>query len=120
MLNYIIPWWIISLVDYLVSELPSPELNDKDFTIGKFIADLSEDGSNLQLGIGGIPNAVAKQLYNKKDLGVPTEMLTSEIAKLAKAGVITGQRKNLHRGEIVIIFIMGDRDLYDFVIINLP
>lgn len=102
-------------VDYKVPELPSPELNEKDYTIGKFIADLIEDGSNLQLGIGGIPNAVAKQLYDKKDLGVHTEMLTSEIAKLAKAGVITGQRKNLHRGKMVTTFIMGDQELYDFV-----
>lgn len=102
-------------VDYQVPELSSPELTEKDFIIGKYIADLIEDGSNLQLGIGGIPNAVAKQLYDKKDLGVHTEMLTSEIAKLAKAGVITGQRKNLHRGKIVTTFIMGDQELYDFV-----
>lgn len=102
-------------VDYDVPELPSPELDEKDFIIGKYIADLIEDGSTLQLGIGGIPNAVARQLYNKKDLGVHTEMLTSEIAKLAKAGVVTGQQKSLHRGKIVTTFILGNKELYDFV-----
>lgn len=101
--------------DYEVPILPAIEPNEKDMIIGEIIAEYIKDGDNLQLGIGGIPNAVAKSLYDKKDLGVHTEMLTSELARLAKAGVITGQRKSLHRGKIVTTFVMGDQELYEFV-----
>jgi transcription antitermination factor NusG len=83
--------------------------------IGKYISDLINDGDCIQLGIGGIPNAVAKSLYGKKDLGVHTEMLTNEMAKLAKAGVITGKRKQLFPGKMVATFAMGNRDLYNFI-----
>lgn len=102
-------------VDYPVPTLPDVPVNEKDAAIGKFIADHINDGDCIQLGIGGIPNAVASQLYHKKDLGIHTEMLTSEMAKLAKAGVINGSRKTLHRGKMVATFIMGSKELYDFV-----
>lgn len=108
-------------VDYIIEAeykppiLTSPKPNEKDEKIGKFIADQIGDGSCIQLGIGGIPDSVAKFLYDKKDLGVHTEMLTSEIAKLAKAGVITGNKLTLHKGKIMTTFILGDQDLYDFV-----
>lgn len=102
-------------VDYPIPELPNSEPNDRDMKIGRYIAEYIHDGDTLQLGIGGIPNAVAKFLYNKKDLGIHTEMLTSEIAKLAKAGVITGTQKTLHKGKMVTTFILGDQELYDFV-----
>lgn len=101
--------------DYPVPELPVVTPNDKDKIIGQYIADYIQDGDNLQFGIGGIPNAVAAALYDKKDLGIHTEMLTSEIAKLAEAGVINGKRKSLHKGKIVTTFIMGNQELYDFV-----
>lgn len=101
--------------DYSVPELPHIEPNEKDKQIGQYIADYIKDGDNLQFGIGGIPNAVAAALYDKKDLGIHTEMLTSEIAKLAQAGVINGKKKSLHKGKIVTTFIMGNQDLYDFV-----
>jgi acyl-CoA hydrolase len=102
-------------VDYPVPTLPDVPVNEKDAAIGKLIADHINDGDCIQLGIGGIPNAVASQLYHKKDLGIHTEMLTSEMAKLAKAGVINGSRKTLHRGKMVATFIMGSKELYDFV-----
>lgn len=101
--------------DYSVPELPQVHSNDKDKKIGQYIADYIQDGDNLQFGIGGIPNAVAAALYDKKDLGIHTEMLTSEIAKLAEAGVINGKKKSLHKGKIVTTFIMGNQALYDFV-----
>lgn len=101
--------------DYPVPLIPNVEPNEKDTVIGEFIADLIDDGDCIQLGIGGIPNAVARALYGKKDLGIHTEMLTSEVAKLAKAGVITGDKKNIHRGKMVATFIMGDQELFDFV-----
>lgn len=102
-------------VDYKPPIIPSAEPNEKDLVIGKLIADLIKDGDCIQLGIGGIPNAVAKSLYDKKDLGVHTEMLTSEMAKLAKAGVITGNRKQQHTGQMTTTFILGDEELYEFV-----
>lgn len=110
----------VSEVDYIIESnyeppvLPSSEPNEKDMIIGKLIADVIEDGDCIQLGIGGIPNAVAKFLYDKKDLGVHTEMLTSEIANLSEAGVINGSKKTLHKGKIVTAFILGDKKLYEF------
>ncbi len=101
--------------DYPIPTVPDVEPNEKDMKIGEIIADLIPDGATLQLGIGGIPNAVAKFLYSKKDLGIHTEMLTSEMAKLAKAGVINGRKKTLNPGKMVTTFILGTDELYDFV-----
>ncbi|NCA96575.1 MAG: 4-hydroxybutyrate--acetyl-CoA CoA transferase [Bacteroidia bacterium] len=102
-------------VDYQIPEIPDTEPNEKDLLIGKYISELINDGDCIQLGIGGIPNAVAKSLYGKKDLGVHTEMLTNEMAKLANAGVITGKHKQLFPGKMVATFAMGSRALYDFI-----
>lgn len=101
--------------DYPVPTLPDVVPTDKDKVIGGLIAEYINDGDCLQFGIGGIPNAVAASLYNKKNLGIHTEMLTAEIAKLAKAGVVNGRDKTLHPGKIVTTFIMGNQELYDFV-----
>ncbi len=102
-------------VDYDIPVLPDVEPNEKDLKIGKFIADYIHDGDCIQLGIGGIPNAVAESLYDKKDLGIHTEMLTSGMMNLAKAGVVTGKDKNVNRGKIVATFALGNRELYDFI-----
>lgn len=101
--------------DYAPPIIPDVEPNEKDMKIGKLIADLIPDGACIQLGIGGIPNAVAKFLYDKKNLGVHTEMLTSEMARLAKAGVVNGKEKTINKGKMVTTFIMGTEELYDFV-----
>ncbi len=101
--------------DYPVPTIPEIEPNEKDFIIGKMIADRIEDGSTIQLGIGGIPNAVAKSLYGKKDLGIHTEMFTNEMMKLIKAGVINGKKKSIHRNKHVACFVMGTKELYEFV-----
>jgi len=110
----------ISNVDYIVETnhevpvLPDVPISERDQAIGDHIAAYIQDGDCIQLGIGGIPNAVAHALSHKKDLGVHTEMLTSGIMKLATQGVVTGARKNLHRGKIVATFILGTKELYDF------
>jgi len=101
--------------NYLPAELPDTEPNDKDILIGQNIASQIHDGDCLQLGIGGIPNAVASALKNKKDLGVHTEMLTTGLMKLAKLGVVTNKRKNLHKGKMVCTFAMGSKELYEFI-----
>lgn len=102
-------------VDYDIPEIPDAEPNEKDLAIGKYIAEHINDGDCLQLGIGGIPNAVAKSLYGKKNLGIHTEMLTSEMVKLAKAGVINGKCKQTHKGKMVAAFAMGTREMYDYL-----
>ena len=102
-------------VDYPMVELADAEPNEKDRAIGKIIAEMINDGDCLQLGIGGIPNAVAESLMGKKDLGIHTEMLTSGMVKLAKAGVVTGAKKQTHKGKMVAAFAMGTKELYDFI-----
>lgn len=102
-------------VDYPAPELPDNEPNEKDKKIGQNIADLIHDGDTVQLGIGGIPNAVALALMDKKDLGVHTEMLTTGFMKLFNNGAITGSKKTLHRGKMVAAFALGTKELYDFI-----
>lgn len=102
-------------VDYPVPELPDAPISEKDRAIGSFIAPLVHDGDCIQIGIGGIPNAVTAALFDKKNLGIHTEMLTVGMMKLAKAGVIDCDRKQQQRGKMVATFIMGNRELYDFV-----
>jgi len=101
--------------DYSMPEIADAEPNEKDMIIGKYIADMIHDGDCIQLGIGGIPNAVAASLMDKKDLGVHTEMLTTGMVKLAKAGVITGKNKQINQGKMVAAFAMGTKELYDFI-----
>lgn len=101
--------------DYEVPELLDVEPNEKDLKIGKFIADRINDGDCLQLGIGGIPNAVAASLMYKKDLGIHTEMLTTGMMKLIKAGVVNGKNKNIYKGKHIAAFALGTKELYDFI-----
>jgi acyl-CoA hydrolase len=83
--------------------------------IGKHIAKYINDGDTLQLGIGGIPNAVADQLHHKKDLGVHTEMLTTGFMKLYQSGAVTNRKKTLHNGKFVAAFALGTKELYEFI-----
>ena len=111
----------ISQVNYIVEANDSlPELEEGGFTeveekIGRYVSDLIEDGATLQLGIGGIPNAVLFYMKNKKDLGIHTEMVSDGVMKLIEMGVITGARKTIHKGKVVCTFILGTKRLYDFV-----
>jgi len=102
-------------VDYQVPTLPNIEPNEKDLIIGKLIAEKINDGDSLQLGIGGIPNAVAKSLLHKKDLGIHTEMFTSGMIDLIEAGAVTGKKKTLHKGKHVCCFAMGSKELYEYI-----
>lgn len=101
--------------DYPVPELPDAPITEKDRIIGRYIADLINDGDCIQLGIGGIPNAVAEALTTKNDLGVHTEMLTTGMMRLAKLGVITGKRKQVDINRMVTGFAMGTTELYEFL-----
>lgn len=101
--------------DYKVPSLPDTVPNEKDLKIGAYIADLIHDGDTLQLGIGGIPNAVASALKGKKDLGIHTEMMTSGMVDLIECGAVTGKKKSLHKGKHVATFALGNQKLYDFI-----
>lgn len=96
-------------------ELPRPHQDDVIGKIGRHVADLIQDGSTVQTGIGGIPDAVLAQLTDKNDLGVHTEMFSDGLIELVVNGNVTGQRKTLHAGKIITTFCMGTRALYDFV-----
>jgi len=87
--------------------------------IGANIAGLIEDGATLQMGIGGVPDAVLKCLKNHKGLGIHTEMFSDGILPLVETGVITNQYKKVQRGKIVSSFILGTRNVYDFADNNL-
>jgi len=101
--------------NYLPPTIPNSEPNEKDTVIGNYIANEIHDGDTIQLGIGGIPNAVAKALVGKKDLGIHTEMFTSGMVDLIKAGAVTGKLKTLHKGKHVCCFAFGTQEMYDFI-----
>jgi acyl-CoA hydrolase len=115
----------VSKVDYFVEHdqdvpsLPAPKPNETDLAIGAHIAELVEDGSTIQLGIGGIPNAAAMALKGKHDLGVHTEMLVDSMMELYELGVITNARKALKPGKFITTFAMGSRKFYDWLDDNL-
>src|SRR5690554_1465022 len=106
-------------VDYPIFELPVSESSDIEIAIGENVASLIEDGATLQMGIGGIPNAVLSCLHNHKDLGIHTEMFSDGIIPLIEKGIINGKYKKLHPGAIVSSFALGSRALYDFMDDNL-
>ncbi|MEI8280316.1 MAG: acetyl-CoA hydrolase/transferase C-terminal domain-containing protein [Bacteroidota bacterium] len=101
------------------AELPevnySLESNATYEKIGKCVAELIENGSTLQMGIGSIPDAVLKSLMHHKELGIHTEMFSDGILPLVENGIITNEHKKIQRGRIVTSFILGTRKIYDFV-----
>lgn len=101
--------------DYPVPTTINPEPNEKDMIIGQMIAKHIPDGATIQLGIGGIPNAVSYFLKDKKDLGIHTEMFTTGMMDLIKDGIVTGKSKNFMPGKHVCAFAFGSKELYDFL-----
>jgi acyl-CoA hydrolase len=92
--------------------LPEFVSTEKDEKIGSYIASLIHDGDCIQFGLGGLPNALARHLMDKNDLGMHSEMFCSSMARLIEAGIITGKVKTLNRGEHIATFILGDENLY--------
>ncbi len=93
----------------------APVETEVEARIGELIADLVEDGSTLQMGIGGIPDAALARMMNKRDLGIHTEMFSDRIVDLVEAGVITNRHKTVGADRIVTSFINGTQRLFDFV-----
>jgi len=106
--------------DYIVEascplyELKPAKITEVEEKIGSYCASLVEDGSTLQLGIGGIPDAVMLFLGDKKDLGIHSEMISDGTLALYEKGVITGKHKNFDQGKMTVTFLMGTKKLYDF------
>ncbi|OGO26483.1 MAG: 4-hydroxybutyrate CoA-transferase [Chloroflexi bacterium RBG_16_51_16] len=109
-LDHIVP------VNYPISELPMSEEGGSEVIekIAMTIAELIPDGATMQMGIGGIPDAVLKYLRNKRDLGVHSELFSDGVIDLVESGVLTNARKTLHPGKIVAGFMLGTHRLYDW------
>ena len=99
---------------YDVRSVPS----ETDLKIGAYAADFVHDGDCIQLGLGGMPDAVGNSFFDKKDLGLHTELFTPVMGDLIEAGVITGARKNIDTGKHVGNFILGDEKLYKIMAEN--
>ncbi|HLG31685.1 MAG TPA: acetyl-CoA hydrolase/transferase C-terminal domain-containing protein [Ignavibacteriaceae bacterium] len=117
----------INKIHYLVehseplNELPQidPNVSEEMLkiydTIGSRVADLIEDGSTLQMGIGAIPDCVMNYLRNKKNLGIHTEMFSDGIISLVEEGIINGEEKTIHKGKIIVGFVLGTKKLFRFI-----
>jgi acetyl-CoA hydrolase len=108
-IDYIVP------VDYELPETPMGEPSELSSRIAKNIASLIPDGATLQMGIGGIPDAVLGELTSHKHLGVHSELFSDGVVDLVERGVIDGERKTLHPGKIIAGFMLGTKRLYNFV-----
>lgn len=110
-LHHIVP------VDYALPELPMAQEGSSEVAekIAHFISDLIPDGATMQMGIGEIPDAVLKYLFEKKDLGIHSETFSDGVIDLVEAGVLTNARKTLHPGKIIAGFILGTKRLYEWV-----
>ncbi|CAF4024140.1 unnamed protein product [Rotaria sp. Silwood2] len=93
----------------------SKEISDIDRIIGKRVAELVDNGSTLQMGIGGIPDCVLKSLEDHKDLSIASEMISDGVVSLMEKGVVTNRYKTFHPGATTCTFILGTRKVYDFV-----
>ena len=96
-------------------EVGLPKIGPVQEAIGAHVAEMIPDGATLQIGYGGIPDAVVMQLTNKHNLGVHTEMVGDGIMTLVVAGVIDNSRKNVNRGKMLATFALGSKKLYDFI-----
>lgn len=103
------------LSDHDIIEFTYDPPNEITKNIGNYVVSLIEDESTLQMGIGTIPNSIAGALTGKKDLGVHSEVLSDSIVDLVEQGIVTCEKKTIHKGKIICSFLMGTRRLYDFV-----
>jgi len=98
-----------------IMELRPTASSDVEEKIADYITQIIEDGATLQLGIGGIPDAVLARIEGKQHLGIHTEMISDGVVEAIEKGIITSQKKTLHPGKVVATFVMGTKKLYDYV-----
>jgi len=109
----------ISEIDYIIEndnplfELPETPIADVENKMAEYIVDMIPDGATIQLGFGGLGNAIGHMLYNKKNLGMHSEVVTPSVTELVKAGVITGAKKNFYPGKIITAFAVGTKQFYE-------
>ena len=101
--------------DEPILEVGLPKIGPVQEAIGKYVADMIPDGATLQIGYGGIPDAVVMQLTHKHDLGIHTEMIGDGIMSLVEAGVVTNRKKNYNPGKMFATFALGSKKLYQFM-----
>lgn len=105
---------------FVESDRPLPLLHNEEpdetcMAIGRNVASLVDDAATLQMGIGGIPNAVLKFLGDKRDLGVHTEMFSDGVIDLVESGVVNNSRKTVAPGKVAVSFAMGSKRVYDYI-----
>ncbi|HEX9081506.1 MAG TPA: acetyl-CoA hydrolase/transferase C-terminal domain-containing protein [Holophagaceae bacterium] len=101
--------------DMPIPEAPQPAIGPEEAAIGRYAAQIIEDGATLQMGIGGVPDAVLAALANHRHLGIHTEMMSDGVLGLVRSGVVDNTQKKIHPGKIVVGFVTGTRNLYDFI-----
>ena len=101
--------------DEPVQEVGLPKIGPVQEAIGKYVAEFINDGATLQIGYGGIPDAVVMQLVNKHDLGIHTEMIGDGIMTLVESGAVTNRKKNYLPGKTIATFALGSKKLYRFM-----
>ena len=101
--------------DDAVTEVGLPKIGPVQEAIGKYVADMIDDGSTLQIGYGGIPDAVVMQLTSKHDLGIHTEMIGDGILTLVESGAVTNRKKTYMPGKMIATFALGSKKLYQFM-----
>lgn len=102
-------------VDYDLPEVPVPPPSTVQDQIAKHIAELIPDGATLQLGIGGIPDAVLRRLEGHKNLGVHTELFSDGVMEMIEKGVINNAMKSIHPGKVIAGFVLGTKQLSEYI-----
>lgn len=108
-IDYFVP------VDYPLPEHPPKPASPIHDQIARHIAEIIPDGATLQMGIGGIPDAVLGRLHDHRNLGVHTELFSDGVMKMIEAGIITNAMKSIHPGKVIAGFVLGTRHLYDYI-----
>ena len=111
----------VSEVDHIIQndvplfELPEIEITELEKQMANYIAELIPDGATIQLGIGGLANAIGNLLYDKKDLGMHSEVITPSVMRLVEAGVLNCSKKNFYPGQIISSFAVGTKEFYEYI-----
>ncbi|MDY0131051.1 MAG: acetyl-CoA hydrolase/transferase C-terminal domain-containing protein [Desulforegulaceae bacterium] len=111
----------VSEVDHIIEndadifEVPEIVITETEKKIASYISELIDDGSTIQLGFGGLGNAIGHNLKNKKNLGMHSEVVTPSVMELVKSGVINGSQKTFMPGKVTAAFCVGTKEFYDFI-----
>jgi acyl-CoA hydrolase len=102
-------------VDYPITQAPVQPASPEQLRIAHYASSLIKDGDTIQLGIGGLPDAVAHDLEDRHNLGIYTEMISSSMGRLMECGAVNNSKKNFYRNRTIGAFCWGDQNLYDYI-----